>query len=88
MKAGVKQLKITWKKNLEQTSGYQIKISTDKNFSKNIKKIIIEKNKTISKIIKKLKSKNKYFIIIRTYKLINGKRIYSSWSESKKVKTK
>lgn len=88
LKAGVEQFKVTWKKNKEQTSGYQIKIATNKRFTKNIKKIKIIKNKITSMIIKKLKSNMKYFVKIRTYKNVNGNKIYSSWSEVKKVKTK
>ena len=33
-------------------------------------------------------SESDYSFKIRTYKTVNGKRIYSSWSESKTVKTK
>lgn len=88
LKAGSKQIKAIWEKNKEQTSGYQIKISTNKKFTKNIEKITVQKNKITSWIIKKLKSKKNYFVKIRTYKTVNGKRIYSSWSESKTVKTK
>ncbi|MDD6660035.1 MAG: hypothetical protein PUE60_08165 [Eubacteriales bacterium] len=40
------------------------------------------------KAVKKLKSKKKYFVRIRTYKIVNGKKVYSSWSKSKIVKTK
>ena len=40
------------------------------------------------KAVKKLKAKKKYFVRIRTYKTVNGKKVYSSWSKSKTVKTK
>ena len=40
------------------------------------------------KALKKLKSKKKYFVRIRTYKTVNGKKVYSSWSKAKTVKTK
>lgn len=41
-----------------------------------------------SKTIKKLTSKKKYTVKIRSYKKINGKTYYGSWSASKTVKVK
>ena len=33
-------------------------------------------------------AKKKYCVRIRTYKIVNGKKVYSSWSKVKSVKTK
>ena len=33
-------------------------------------------------------AKKKYYVRIRTYKIVNGKKVYSSWSKVKSVKTK
>ena len=52
------------------------------------KKVTIKKNKTTSTIVKKLKNKKKYYVRIRTYKTVSGKKYYSGWSKVKNVKTK
>lgn len=88
---GSKKITVRWKKQTVQTSGYQIQYATSARF-KNAKKLTISKNKTTLKTIKKLKSKKKYYVRIRTYKTVkvNGKtqKIYSSWSKTKTVKTR
>ena len=86
--AGKKKFTAKWKKQATQTTGYQIQYSTDKNFKKNSKTSTISKNKALSKVVSKLKSKKKYYVRIRTYKTVNGKKYYSDWSKSKTVKTK
>ena len=83
-----KGFNVNWKKQTEETTGYQIQYSTNKNFTSGNKTVNITKNKTTSKSISKLKAKKKYYVRIRTYKKVNGKKIYSSWSNSKSVKTK
>ena len=45
-------------------------------------------SKTSKVTIKKLNSKKNYYIRIRTYKTVNGKRYYSGWSKIRKVKVK
>lgn len=88
---GKKAFTVKWKKQTQQTTGYQIQYSTSSKF-KNAKSVTISKNKTVSKKITKLKAKKKYYVRIRTYKTVkvNGKnvKIYSSWSKAKSVKTK
>ena len=68
--------------------GYQIQAATDKKFKKNKKTVTVKKQKTTKTTIKKLKAKKKYYVRIRTYKIINGKKVYSSWSKIKAVRTK
>lgn len=83
-----KGLKLNWKKQTEQTDGYQIQYSTESRFTKGFTKIkLINKNKTASYSITKLKN-GKYYIRIRTYKVVDGKKYYSSWSKVKVVKVK
>lgn len=86
-----KGFKLSWKKQSSQTTGYQIQYSTSSKF-KNAKTVNVSKNSTTSKSIKKLSSKKKYYVRIRTYKnvKIDGKtkKVYSSWSNTKTVKTK
>lgn len=69
-------------------SGYEIQVATDKNFKKNKKSILVKKQKTTSAKIKKLKSKKKYYVRVRTYKVVGRKKVYSSWINGKATKTK
>ena len=85
---GSKRFKATWKAQKTQTTGYEVQYSTNSKFKSGNKKVKIKKNKTISTTVKKLKGKKKYYVRIRTYKSVNGKKIYSDWSKSKKVTTK
>ena len=86
---------VKWKKKTKIT-GYQIQYSTSSKFSmkntKTVKKgnktIKIKKAKTVSKKITGLKPSKKYYVRIRTYKIVNKKTYYSSWSKKKNVTTK
>ena len=86
--SGNKKLTVKWNKNTTQTTGYQIQYAIDSTFYSDENKIKIGSNKTTSKTIKKLKKNKKYYVRIRTYKKVGGKKIYSSWSKTLKVKTK
>ena len=79
--------KATWKKASSQTTGYQIKYSTNKNFKKAKTKKVKGIKKT-STTVKKLKNKKTYYVSVRAYKVVKGKTYYSDWSAAKKVKTK
>ena len=49
--------------------------------------VSVAKPKSVSpKTIKA--AKKKYYVRIRTYKIVNGKKVYSAWSKVKSVKTK
>ncbi len=78
---------IKWKKKSNIT-GYQIQYSTNSKFKKGNKTIKIKKAKTVSKKITGLKPSKKYYVRIRTYKIVNKKTYYSSWSKKKNVTTK
>lgn len=84
---GKKKFTITWAK-VSGVKGYQIQYSSDKKFKKNNKSVTVTKQKTTKATVKKLKSKKKYYVRVRTYKTVNSKKIYSSWSKVKSVKTK
>ena len=86
-KAGKKSVKVTWKK-VKGIKGYQIQYSTNKKFKKGNKTITVKSTKSTSATIKKLKSKKKYYVRMRTYKIVNGKKVYSAWSKAKSVKVK
>lgn len=84
---GKKKFTVTWAK-VSGVEGYQIQYSSDKKLKKNNKSVTVTKQKTTKATVKKLKSKKKYYVRVRTYKTVNGKKIYSPWSKVKSVKTK
>ena len=88
LKKAKKGFTVKWKKQTTETTGYQIQYSTKKAFSSDKKTVTVSKKSTTSKKITKLKAKKKYYVRIRTYKKVNGKTYYSSWSKGKTVKTK
>lgn len=73
------QLTISWKN--VKANKYQIKVATDKNFTKNIKKIKVS-GKNMKVTIKGLKKGKTYYVKVRVYK---SKR-YSKWSSIRIVK--
>ena len=77
-----------WKKQSAQTSGYQLLYSTNSKFKSRNKYVTVSSYKTTSKTIKKLAAKKKYYVKIRTYKSVSGKKYYSGWSAAKTVVTK
>ena len=83
-----KGFKITWKKISSQATGYQIQYATNSSFTKNKGTKTVTSYKTTSKTITNLKAKKKYYVRIRTYKTVNGKKYYSSWSKATTVTTK
>ena len=84
---GKKKFTVTWAK-VSGVKGYQIQYSTNSKFKKGNKTIKIKKAKTVSKKITGLKPSKKYYVRIRTYKIVNKKTYYSSWSKKKNVTTK
>ena len=44
--------------------------------------------KTTSVTLKSLKAKKTYYVRVRTYKTVDGKKYYSDWSSKKSKKTK
>lgn len=85
---GKKEMTVKWKKQADQTDGYQILYSTSPEFE-NAKKVTASGRNLTSKIIKGLLSRKKYYVKIRTYnKAMDGKKavyIYSDWSNTKTV---
>lgn len=79
--------KFTVKWNSVKCSGYQIQYSTKKNFSSNTKSVNVG-GSTKSRTISAAQSKKTYYVRIRAYREVNGKKIYGAWSAVKSVKTK
>lgn len=82
-KASKTSAKLTWKK-ASGVSGYQIYRSTSKNGT--YKKIKTLSSKTTSFKNTGLKKKKTYYYKIRSYKKVNGRTYYSSFSSVKKIK--
>ena len=78
---------LIWKKQAAQTSGYQIQYATDKKFTKDKQLVTVSSAKKTSKTIKNVSEDKSYYFRVRTYKEVNGKKVYSVWSKSKIVKT-
>jgi hypothetical protein len=80
------QIKVTWKKD-SQATGYQLVYSTSSKFNSS-KTVNISKSSTVSKTISKLTAGKKYYVKVRSYKTINGKKVYGSYSKVKTVTVK
>ena len=92
-----KAFTVTWKRptkaHLKQTTGYQVRWSTSKKFTKKTTKVkTIKKTasagKKCSLRVSKLKAKKTYYVQVRTYKKVGKATYYSAWSKAKTVKTK
>ena len=85
--AGKKSLKVAITKKTTQISGYQIQYSTSKSFKSYKGKTLTSYKKT-SLTLTGLSAKKTYYVRVRTYKTVNGKKYYSGWSTIKYKKTK
>ena len=85
LKAGKKSLTVNWKK-ADGIDGYEIEYSLKKSF-KGAKSVTVKSAKTATCELTKLKSRKKYYIRIRSFKKVKGKKYHSEWSKvlSKKV---
>ena len=82
-----KQLKATWAKDTTAT-GYQIQYSTSSTFKSGNKTKTITKNSTTSAIFTGLTKSKTYYVRVRVYKTVSGKKVYGAYSAVKKVKIK
>ncbi|MDE5965699.1 MAG: fibronectin type III domain-containing protein [Lachnospiraceae bacterium] len=85
LSGGKKSITVKWKK--VTCSGYEIQYADNAKMKKAVTKTI-KKSGTTKLTVKKLKAKKKYYVRVRAYKTINGKKYYSGWSKIKSVKTK
>lgn len=70
------KLRITWKK-VTGCRGYQMKIAKNRRMKKILKKKNIRKNR----IQINGKKRKTYFIRVRAYKMVYGKKVYGKWSK-------
>ena len=85
--ASSKAFTAKWKKQVTQTTGYQIQYSTSSKFT-SAKKVTIKQTDTRLQKVSKLSSGKKYYVRVRTYKKVSGKYYYSAWSRAKTITTK
>lgn len=78
-----RQLTIKWKKG-SKASGYQVVYASNKKFTKNVTIVGKSVSKT-SLTLKKLKKGRTYYVKVRSYKTVNGKRIYGAYSTVRKA---
>ena len=77
-------LTVKWKKDAS-AGGYQIQVSTRKNF-RGAKTYTTGKKSSYT--VRKLQRKTKYYVRIRAYKKSGGTTIWGAWSSTKNKKTK
>ena len=74
-----KKLIVKWAKD-KMAPGYQVQISTDKKFKKNVKSKNLSKT---SYTFTKLKTGKKYYVRMCSYKKFGKETLYSAWSKAK-----
>ena len=86
-----KSVTARWKKlskaKRKKITGIEIRIATNKKFTKNVK-VVYAKRSAASKKIKKLARKKTYYIKVRTYKKADGVKYVGKWSKTIKVRTR
>ncbi len=76
-----RKIKIGYAK-IKGATGYEVQYSLKKNFKSGIKKYITSKS---SKTTGQLKRAKRYYVRVRAYKTVKGKKIYSAWSAKKNM---
>ncbi len=87
IKAGKGKLSVKISKKKTQNSGYQLQGSSSKKF-KNARTITLKGYDSTKYTFKGLKSRKTYYVRVRAYKTVDGKKYYSDWSSYKSKKTK
>ncbi len=88
-----KKIKVRWYKRAEKMSkshitGYQVKIARNKKFTKEVKSFKVKGYKKTSKVIRVKKSHKRYYVKVRTYRVVNGTKYWSKWSKTKSKTSK
>lgn len=81
---GNRTVRVTWKRD-KKASGYQIQYSLKKSFKKGVGKVAVKKNRITSKNLRNLKKGRVYYIRVRAYRVIDGKKAYGPYSKIKRV---
>lgn len=81
-----RKLAVQWKKDLNVT-GYQIYYSSKSSFAASAtSQTLVKNSKTYKKTISGLVKGKVYYVKIRSYKLVDGKALFSSFSSVKKIR--
>jgi len=80
-------VKVKWKKD-GKGDGYEVQIAKDNKFISGKKSYAIKSNGTTSKTISGLTKGKTYYVRVRAYQTVNGKKFYGDWSAKKSVKCK
>lgn len=78
--------KVTWKA-VSGAEGYQIAYS-QKSSMKGAKKVVVNGQSKASKVVKKLTAKKAYYVRVRAFKTVDGKRVYTQYSAKKSARVK
>ena len=84
---GDRKMRFSWKK-CKRGDGYELWYSLSKTFKKNTKGRTIPKTGNTRGTLTGLISGAKYYVKVRTYKVVSGKVYYSNWSKTKSVTIK
>lgn len=84
---GDRKMRFSWKK-CKRGDGYELWYSLSKTFKKNTKGRTIPKTGNTIGTLTGLISGAKYYVKVRTYKVVSGKVYYSDWSKTKSVTIK
>lgn len=82
-KAQKKKTTVSWK---SAGQGYQYEVYKSTKMSKGFKKAVTTKK--VKAVVKKLKSKKTYYVKVRGFKTVNGKKVYTQFSDAVSVKVK
>ncbi len=82
---GTGKLTVKWKKVADQTDGYQIQYSPKSDFSSSRKTITVADSAKTAKVLKNVAAGKSYYVRVRTFKTVDGRKIYSTWSSKHKV---
>ncbi len=82
-----KKLTVKYKK-VSKASGYQIQTAKNKTFTKSKKTTTVKSGKTVKKTVSGLTAGTKYYVRVRAYRTVKGKKYYASWSKVKSVTVK
>ena len=80
-----KTIQVNWNK-VSGIKNYEIQYATNNSFKKAVTKTYKSTQKSAK--LTGLKSKRKYYVRMRSYKLFKGNKVYSNWSKTKTVVTK
>ena len=85
VKSSKKKVTLKWER-VDDISGYQVSYALKSSFKGAKNKNVAAKNTTVT--LKNLKSKKYYYLRVRTYQTVSGKKYYSEWSQISKIKVK